>query len=120
MSDNLAADLRVDRLAGRVGMSPRNFARRYAARMGATPAHAVEMLRVEAARRLLEDVDIPVKTIAARCGFGDYERLRRSFLRAVGVAPTAYRERFGTALHGIRASASDRTGAGRPPPQGDR
>jgi transcriptional regulator GlxA family with amidase domain len=112
MSDNLAADLRVDRLAGRVGMSPRNFARRYAARMSATPAHAVEMLRVEAARRLLEDVDIPVKTIAARCGFGDYERLRRSFVRTIGVAPTAYRERFGAASSGVRASAND--GIGRP------
>jgi transcriptional regulator GlxA family with amidase domain len=100
MSDNLAADLRVDRLAERVGMSPRNFARRYAARMGATPAHAVEMLGVEAARRLLEDAGIPVKTVAARCGFGDYERLRRSFLRTIGVAPTAYRDRFGTAADG--------------------
>src|SRR5258706_4241756 len=82
-------------LAGREDMDGRCSARRYAARMGATPAHAVEMLRVEAARRLLEDVDIPVKTIAARCGFGDYERLRRSFLRTIGVAPTEYRERFG-------------------------
>jgi transcriptional regulator GlxA family with amidase domain len=53
------------------------------------------MLRIEAARRLLEDAGIPVKAVAARCGFGDYERLRRSFLRTIGVAPTEYRERFG-------------------------
>ena len=53
------------------------------------------MLRVEAARRLLEDVGIPVKTVAARCGFGDYERLRRSLVRTIGIGPTEYRDRFG-------------------------
>ena len=92
--ENLAGDLRVERLAAQAGMSPRSFARAYAARVGRTPAKAVEQLRLEAARSLLEETGAPVKAIAARCGFGDEERLRRAFLRSLGVTPSAYRTRF--------------------------
>lgn len=94
IAQHLGADLRVERLAERVGMSPRNFARRYAARLGTTPAKTVERLRVEAARRALEERRASIAAVARDCGFGDEERMRRSFLRRLGVAPSHYRQRF--------------------------
>jgi transcriptional regulator GlxA family with amidase domain len=110
MAENLAGDLRVERLAGRVGMSPRSFARLYAARAGTTPARAVEALRQEAARRMLtERPDLPVARVAERCGFGDDERMRRSFVRSLGVAPTDYRLRFGTAMDAVGAERGERS-----------
>lgn len=75
-------------------MSERSFVRHYRQETGQTPARAVENIRVEGARRLLSDTATPIKRIAARCGFGSEETLRRSFLRAMGVTPQAYRERF--------------------------
>lgn len=103
MSTNLDRELRVEQLAERAGMSARNFARVYAARTGMTPARAVEAMRVEAARRLLEETPKPVAWVAGRCGFGDDERMRRSFIRWIGVPPTDYRERFRS---GLDASAT--------------
>ena len=94
MAQHLGEDLGVEVLAARAGMSPRNFARVYARRMGTTPAKAVERLRVDAARRALEESDASIESIARRCGFGDEERLRRSFLRSLGVPPRQYRARF--------------------------
>ncbi|PZE11784.1 AraC family transcriptional regulator [Pseudomonas sp. 57B-090624] len=91
MAENLDADLRVERLAERVGMSPRHFARAYAAATGGTPAQAVETLRLEAACRLLETSAEPIKRIAETTGFGNEERMRRSFQRQLGTSPLAYR-----------------------------
>jgi len=68
--------------------------RHYRAQTGITPARAIDQLRLEAARRLLGDTSFPVKRVAARCGFGSEETMRRSFLRSMGVTPQAYRERF--------------------------
>lgn len=96
IAENLTADLRVEHLAERSGMSPRSFARAYAARTGTTPARAVEALRTEAARRLLaEEPALAIARVATRCGFGDEERMRRAFLRGLGVAPADYRRHFG-------------------------
>lgn len=92
--DNLTSDLGVAALAARMAMSERSFVRHYRTHTGTTPAKAIEQLRVEAARRLLTDTSQPVKRVASRCGFGSEETLRRSFLRALGVTPMAYRERF--------------------------
>jgi len=69
IAENLTADLRVERLAERVGMSPRNFARRYTETRKRTPTRAVDALRVEAARRALEENDDRINEIAERCGF---------------------------------------------------
>lgn len=91
---HLGADLRVPALAERCGMSPRHFARLYTDEIGRTPARMIEQYRVEAAREELENGAGSVKEIAARCGFGDPERMRRSFVRLLGVSPQAYRERF--------------------------
>lgn len=99
IADHLSADLRVERLAERCAMSPRTFARLYTARTGCTPAHAIEAMRLEAACRfLLEHPSTPVARVAERCGFGDDERMRRAFLRGLGVPPSDYRERFGATV----------------------
>lgn len=94
IADNLTADLRVDDLADQIGMSPRNFARRYASEMKTTPAKAVEAIRVDVARGLLESTDHSVKDIANRCGFKDDERMRRAFVRHLKTSPSGYRMRF--------------------------
>jgi len=94
IAENLAADLSVTALAAQAGMSERSFIRHYRAETGKTPARAIEQVRIEAARRLLEDTSLPVKRIAIRCGFSSEETLRRSLLRVTGVGAQAYRERF--------------------------
>ena len=66
------------------------------AETGVTPARYVERVRLEAARRRLEDSAEPVAAIAAACGFGTAETMRRVFLRALGVGPAEYRRRFHT------------------------
>jgi transcriptional regulator GlxA family with amidase domain len=92
--DNPAADLSVEALAARAHMSPRHFARAFAAETGVTPARYVEQVRLEAARLRLEDTATPVATIAEMCGFGTPETMRRAFLRALRVGPAEYRRRF--------------------------
>lgn len=95
MQDHIAEDLRVETLAAQVAMTPRTFARVYHARTGRTPAKAVEALRLEVARRALEETRLGVKEIAARSGFLDEERMRRAFRRRLGVGPQDYRSKFG-------------------------
>lgn len=92
---HLDGDLSVPTLAAVARMSPRNFARAYLRETGQTPARAIEQLRVEAARHLLESAPVPVQQIALRVGFGDDERMRRAFVKAHGVSPQDYRSRFG-------------------------
>ncbi|WP_434695436.1 GlxA family transcriptional regulator [Pseudomonas sp. Z1-14] len=94
IAENLTRDLGLSRLAAEAGMSERSFVRHYRAETGQTPARAVELIRVETARRLLCDSAMPIKRVALQCGFGSEETLRRSFLRGMGVTPQAYRERF--------------------------
>lgn len=85
----------VERLAAESIMSPRTFARRFPEIFGTTPAKYVERIRLEAARAALERGHAPIARIAAQCGFGSAETLRRSFQRAFRVAPAAYRDHFG-------------------------
>lgn len=94
IADNLDSDLRVEALAERAAMSPRNFARFFRRETGMTPAAYVEVLRVERARQLLEEAGDPVELIAGLCGFGTPETMRRAFARRIGVAPAEYRARF--------------------------
>ena len=94
IGENLAADLTIPALADRAGMSPRSFARHYRAATGRSPAEAIEGIRFEAARRLLEETDLPLKRIAERCGFRAEETLRRVFLRRIATTPGEYRRRF--------------------------
>jgi transcriptional regulator GlxA family with amidase domain len=92
--DNLEQDLPVGKLAARAGMSPRNFARVFLKDTGTTPARFVERLRVEAARRRLEESHDKLEKVANDCGFGSIQSLRRSFLRVLHVPPNDYRHRF--------------------------
>jgi transcriptional regulator GlxA family with amidase domain len=87
-------DHSVERLAARVAMSPRHFARVFRAEAGSTPAVFVERTRVEVARRLLESTALSVDDVARAAGFGSPETLRRAFARRVGASPTQYRDRF--------------------------
>lgn len=87
-------DCSVATLARQAAMSERNFTRCFTAEVGTTPARYVERIRVETARRLLEDTDEGVDGIAAASGFGTAETMRRTFLRVVRITPTEYRRRF--------------------------
>lgn len=98
--EHAAGDLSVPELARFMAMSPRHFARVYSQETGVGPAKAVEAVRLDLARHLLEDSALPIQQIAVRAGFGDDERLRRAFLRRYGVAPGEYRTRFGNARAG--------------------
>jgi transcriptional regulator GlxA family with amidase domain len=98
-------DLSVEALAARAHMSPRHFARIFRAQTGFTPARYVERARLEAARRGLEDTAEPVAAVATACGFGTAETMRRSFMRALGVAPAEYRRRFQGRAAPLRAAA---------------
>lgn len=92
--EHVGEDLSVQALAARAHMSPRHFARAFVAETGITPARYVERVRLEAARRALEDTSEPVAMVASACGFGTAETMRRTFLRALGVAPAEYRRRY--------------------------
>jgi transcriptional regulator GlxA family with amidase domain len=94
IADHLDHDLRVEALAERAAMSPRNFARSFRREIGLTPAAYVETLRVERARQCLEQDSDPIDSVAGRCGFGTPETMRRAFARRVGIAPADYRARF--------------------------
>jgi len=87
--------LSVEALARRACMSARNFARVYKTKTGRTPAKAIELFRLQTARRLLEDTDERIEAIARRTGFGDEDRMRNTFQRHLNVSPRDYRERFG-------------------------
>src|SRR3989337_2787479 len=94
MVNRLARPLSVDTLADRVAMSARNFARVFAREFGATPARYLVQLRVEAARRLLEQSDKTPTDVAGAAGFRSADVMRRAFLRALGTTPLRYRRHF--------------------------
>lgn len=75
-------------------MSPRHFTRVFTEEVSEAPGTYVERIRTEAARRQLEESDDTVTVIAARCGFGSAETLRRNFVRRLGIPPDHYRKTF--------------------------
>jgi transcriptional regulator GlxA family with amidase domain len=94
ITERPAADLSVGSLATRAGLSPRQFARTFAAETGMTPGQYVAVVRLEAARRLLEDTGDGIEQVARCCGYGTPEAMRRAFVRTLGVSPAGYRHRF--------------------------
>lgn len=88
---HLTEPLGVPQLAARAKLSPRSFARAYAAEVGITPARAVERMRLEAARALLDSGERSILEVAERSGFGSPERMRRAFTRYFGRSPAALR-----------------------------
>lgn len=92
--ENPSADLRVAALAKRAAMSERSFIRAFRDDTGQTPAEFVTSVRLQAARRLLEETALAPKAVAQQCGVGSPAALRRIFMRRLGVSPTQYREKF--------------------------
>lgn len=98
LNEHLHEPLDVSRIADHLAMSTRNFTRVFHKETGMPPAKFVEKQRVEAARKYLEDTDIPLERIAERCGLGSLVSMRRTFLRHLMTTPSDYRRTFRTAL----------------------
>jgi transcriptional regulator GlxA family with amidase domain len=94
IAEHPAADLSVQTLAERASLSPRHFARAFAAEACLPPGRYVDLARLEAACRHLEDAAAAVEQAARACGYGTPEAMRRAFVRALGVSPAEYRRRF--------------------------
>ena len=92
IAEHTAADVSVQTLAERASLSPRHFAR--AAEACLPPGRYVDLARLEAACRHLEDAAAAVEQAARACGYGTPEAMRRAFVRALGVSPAEYRRRF--------------------------
>jgi len=95
--EHLDEALPVERLAQGVGMSARSLSRWCREHLGESPAALVRRLRLEEARRLLEETTLPLKDVTARTGLGDASTLWRVFTDRLGVTPAAYRQRFAAA-----------------------
>lgn len=91
---HLKADLSVPALAARAGMSERSFARTFRSEAGTTPAAFVDHARIDAARRLAEESDLPAKRLADAVGYANADGFRRAFARRLGVSLAEYRRRF--------------------------
>ncbi len=111
---NPGANLALERLADRMAISPRNFARVFEREVGMTPGKFVELVRLEAARCQLEQTKLPVDVIATECGFGNPEHLRRAFQRRLKVSPNDYRTRF-RSTQGLERLAPGEDRMGIPP-----
>lgn len=98
LHEHLHETLDVGTIAYHMNMSTRNFTRVFTKQTGMPPAKFVEKLRVETARKLLEDTDAPLERIAEQCGLGNLVSMRRTFLRHLMTTPSDYRRLFRTAL----------------------
>lgn len=94
MAKNLRSALTVTKLAERLAMSPRTFARFYVRATGVTPARAIEQTRLELACRMMEAQRPKLKAVAQQCGFTSEEVMRRTFIRHLHISPAEYRQRF--------------------------
>jgi transcriptional regulator GlxA family with amidase domain len=94
MLENLKADLSVEALADRIGMSPRHFSRVCLREMKMNPGQFVDRLRVEAAQQMIDSSSMGLKEIADACGFGSADSMRRTFQRVIGITAGEYTERF--------------------------
>ncbi|HEX3826813.1 MAG TPA: GlxA family transcriptional regulator [Sporichthyaceae bacterium] len=96
IADHPDADLSTPRLADQVNMSLRHFTRVFTKDVGSPPGRYVEQVRLETARRRLEESDDTLDRVATECGFGSAETLRRVFHQRLGVSPGEYRRAFTT------------------------
>ncbi|GAA3977323.1 GlxA family transcriptional regulator [Streptomyces marokkonensis] len=94
ITEHPGADLSVESLAARARLSPRHFARAFQAETGTTPGRYVDRVRLEHARRLLEDAGDGVEEVSRVSGYGTPEAMRRAFVKALGTSPAEYRRRF--------------------------
>jgi transcriptional regulator GlxA family with amidase domain len=94
MLENLKANLSVEALAERIGMSPRHFSRVCLREMKMNPGQFVDRLRVESAQQMIDSSSMGLKEIADACGFGSADSMRRTFQRIIGITAGEYTERF--------------------------
>lgn len=95
--DHIDQAFTVQSMADRAAMSPRNFARAFQREVNLTPMQFVQNARIDHARRMLEGTDLPLKTVATRCGFGSARYMRKVFCERIGVTPNQYRQQFSAA-----------------------
>jgi transcriptional regulator GlxA family with amidase domain len=102
VTDHISDALTIEDIADAVGVSRRTFSRAFAKHAHVTPSVFVDQLRIDFARKLLEETDVPLKTVAFRCGFHNATQMRMIFSRQLSTTPKLYRERFrtGDAPHG--------------------
>jgi transcriptional regulator GlxA family with amidase domain len=96
ITEHPAENLTVEGLALKANLSPRQFARAFTTEVGMTPGRYVDQVRIEAARRRLEDSADGIEEAARACGYGTPEAMRRAFIKTLGVSPAEYRRRFTT------------------------
>lgn len=101
MVRHLEDDLSIEHLARHCNMSVRNFSRVFQKETGITPAKFVEKVRVETARRYLEDSGLSIEQVAERCGLGGLVSMRRTFIRHLNISPSDYQRSFRTSLQTI-------------------
>src|SRR5450830_297669 len=94
VSDHISDALTIEDIADAVGVSRRTFSRAFAKHAHVTPSVFVEQLRIDFARKLLEETDVPLKTVAFRCGFHNTTQMRMIFTRRLDTSPKAYRDSF--------------------------
>ncbi|TFW29291.1 GlxA family transcriptional regulator [Duganella callida] len=94
VTDNISVALSIEEIADAVGVSRRTFSRAFAKHMHVTPSVFVDQLRVDHARKLLEDSDIPMKTVAFQSGFNSATQMRMIFSRQLNTTPRLYREHY--------------------------
>jgi transcriptional regulator GlxA family with amidase domain len=93
--DHIDQAFTVQKMAGLVAMSSRNFARTFQREVGITPLQYLQNARIDHARKLLEGSDLPLKVVAAQCGFGSDRHMRKVFCERLGMTPAQYRAQFG-------------------------
>src|SRR5450830_1377207 len=94
VTDHIGDALTIEDIADAVGVSRRTFSRAFAKHAHVTPSVFVEQVRIDFARKLLEETDVPLKTVAFRCGFSTATQMRMIFSRQLNTTPKLYRERF--------------------------
>jgi transcriptional regulator GlxA family with amidase domain len=94
VTEHICEVLSIEQLADAVAVSRRTFSRVFARHAKVTPAVFVEQMRIDLARKLLEETDVPLKTIAFRCGFHSATHMRMIFSRRLETTPKLYRSRF--------------------------
>jgi transcriptional regulator GlxA family with amidase domain len=106
VTDHISDPLTIEEIADAVGVSRRTFSRAFAKHAHVTPSVFVDQVRIDFARKLLEETDVPLKTVAFRCGFQNATQMRMIFSRQLSTTPKLYRERFRADAIGYRAAAS--------------
>ena len=94
MTDNLNQEINLDQLASHLAVSPRTFIRRFNSSTGKPPKQYLQKLRINEAKRLLENSDLSIDDITNRVGYADVSSFRRLFKREVDLSPTEYRKHF--------------------------